>query len=284
MAFLRNGKLQRSRQGELRSGESFYSIGDHRWLTSVSDFNGSGKVGFATIVYNVPGYYEGPDPKVHLYLDSFPTLNASKSPAEIISTIWAGEPLIYLPKPSDALTYQKSSLLEIAGYRVDLEILPPKTQKAAGCRTSVKVLYGDLLDQSNPSVNRRALSVPQYQKDTTALGPGSVITTNEGVIFLSFTPVCNDMPKKWKNTPDIPVKTLFQPTYSQLKLPADFKFVKVEDLPWGGGFKGVDFWNLTGVEFRFLDKTPLCHLQFWTAGMCLPLPNKNPIDETRQGR
>ena len=238
-------------------------------------------MGFATIVYNVPGYYERPDPKVHLYLDSFLTPKASKSSAEIISTIWASEPLLYLPKPSDALTYQKSSLLEIAGYRVDLEILPPKTQKAAGCRTSVKVLYGDLLDQSNPSLNRRALSVPQYQKDTTRLRPSSVITTNEGVIFLSFTPICDDMPKKWKNTPDIPVKTLFQPTYSQLKLPADFNFIKVEDLSWGSDFKGVDFWNLAGVEFRFLDKTPLCHLQFWTAGMCLPLPNKYPIDETR---
>ncbi|PWW77858.1 hypothetical protein C7212DRAFT_342494 [Tuber magnatum] len=233
---------------------------------AIGDFNAAGKVDFATIVYNVPGHYEGPNPKVHLYLDSLSIPNASRSASKIISTIWAGEPLLYLPKPSDALKHEKSPLLEIAGYRVDLEVLPPKAQKVAGGRTAVKVLYGDLLDQSNPSANRRALNVPQYQKDTTRLGPDSIITTSEGVIFLSFTPVSEDGPKKWKNTPDVPVKTLFQSTYDQLKLPADFKFIKVEDLPWGGGFKGMDFWNLTGVEFRFLDKTPLCHLQFWTAG------------------
>ncbi|KAG0639094.1 hypothetical protein HOY80DRAFT_964884 [Tuber brumale] len=233
---------------------------------AIGDFNAAGKVDFATIVYNVPGHFEGPDPKIHLYLDSFPTPKDSGSAANIISTIWAGEPLLYLPKPSDTLTHEKVSLLEIAGYRVDLEILPPKAQKAAGFRTAVKVLYGDFLDQSNPLVNRRALSVPQYQKDTTRIGPDSIITTSEGAIFLSFTPVSEDGPKKWKNTPEVPVKTLFQPTYGQLKLPGDFKFVKVEDLPWGGGFKGVDFWNLSGVEFRFLDRTPLCHLQFWTAG------------------
>ncbi|RPA89093.1 hypothetical protein L873DRAFT_1695041, partial [Choiromyces venosus 120613-1] len=233
---------------------------------AIGDFNGVGKLDFATIVYNVPGYYEGQNPAVHLHSNLFPELQPSKSGAKIISTIWAGEPLLFLPKPSDTLTHVKAPLIEIAGYRVDLEVLPPKAHMAAGSRTAVKILYGDLLDQSDPSINRRALSVPQYGKDTTRLRPDSIITTNEGVIFLSFTPVSEDGPKKWKNTPDVPVKTLFRSTFGQLKLPADFRFIKVEDLPWGGGFKGVDFWNLTGVEFRFLDKTPLCHLQFWTAG------------------
>lgn len=226
-----------------------------------SDFSGQGKLDFATIVYSVPHYHEEPNPKIHLYTHDFIS-EAINSDPQVVSTVWGGEPLCYVPKPTELKDSQATQLFEISGYRMDLEIIPPNSTVSVGDRAAVKVLFGELQDGDHI---RRALNVPGFEKASSRLVSGIVTTKEEGVIFLSFTPILSG-PLLWKTAQDVPVRNIFKSTYAQLQLPKDLKFTKVEDLPWGEPFKGLDFWNMTGFDFRFSDKTPLCHVQFWAAG------------------
>lgn len=180
-----------------------------------------------------------------------------------MSTVWGGEPLFYLPRPTDVKTPSTIPLMEIAGYNIQLEILPPNSKLTTFTTDAIKVLFGALYDGS---IVRRALNVPQYEKSDARLTGGPIETRGEGVIFIRFISTMDPSERNWKEAADVPVKSLLEFSYQQLQLPADLKFTKVEDLPWGGDFIGVDFYNMSGIDFRFLDKTQLVHMQFWTAG------------------
>lgn len=180
-----------------------------------------------------------------------------------MSTVWGGEPLYYIPRPTEIKTPSKIPLLEVAGYRIELEILPPDWKVTTFTKDPIKVLYGALYDGS---IVRRALNVHQYEKSDARLTGRTIKTKGEGVIFLRFISLMDQSERNWKTAAEVPVKSLIEFSYDQLQLPDELKFTKVEDLPWGGGFKGVDFYNMSGIDFRFLDKTELVHVQFWTAG------------------
>lgn len=153
--------------------------------------------------------------------------------------------------------------MEIAGYKIELEILPPNWKVTTFTADPIKVLFGGLYDGS---IVRRALNVPQFEKSDARLSGGPITTKEEGVIFLRFTSIMDPSERNWTDAAQVPVKSLIEFSYQQLQLPADLKFTKVEDLPWGGDFEGVEFYNMSGIDFRFLDKTELVHVQFWTAG------------------
>lgn len=153
--------------------------------------------------------------------------------------------------------------MEVAGYKIELEILPPNWKVTTLTADPIKVIYGILYDGS---VVRRALNVPQFEKSDAKLSGGPIMTKDEGVIFLRFTSIMDPHERRWKTASEVPVKSLIEFSYQQLELPAELKFTKVEDLPWGGDFKGLEFYNMSGIDFRFLDKTELVHVQFWTAG------------------
>lgn len=232
---------------------------------SYRNFSPGKGLDFATIGYNVPGYYEEADPKIYLYTHDFQT-QAADAKSEVVSTVWGGEPLYYVPKPTEVQTARKIPLLEVAEYRIYLEIFPPNYKVGELGGDAIKVLWGEL---HNGETTRRALGVPQYQKRDAKLVGGFLESKREGAIFVRFTPLgitplseCSG----WPTAEQVPVKSLFQFSYPQIQLAADLKFIRVDQLPWGGDFKGVLFYNMSGIHIRFLDKTPLCHMQFWTAG------------------
>lgn len=231
-------------------------------LTPNRHFKGGKSLDFASIVYNVSGQYQSPDPKIHLYTSNFVT-GTTKLEPEAIATVWDTEPLIYVPYPTTIKTPQTVPLMELAGYKLDLEILPPNYGPVPTPKDAIKVLYGELWTGTHA---RRALNVPVFEKRSAVLKSGSMETKAEGVIFLRFTSTMEPSERNWKTAAEVPVKDCFKFSYPQLELPAALRFIKVEDLPWGGGFKGRDFYNMTGIYFRFMDKTELCHVQFWTAG------------------
>lgn len=180
-----------------------------------------------------------------------------------MSTVWGGEPLYYVPRPTEVKAPSTVPLMEVAGYRIELEILPPNWKVTTLTADPIKVIFGALYDGS---VVRRALNVPQFEKSNARLSGGPILTKDEGVIFLRFTSIMHHHDRRWKAADQVPVKSLIEFSYQQLELPAELKFTKVEDLPWGGGFEGLEFYNMSGIDFRFLDKTELVHVQFWTAG------------------
>lgn len=222
---------------------------------------------FATISYNVPKYYEEPEPKIRLYTNQFVTEVIDSTP-KIIATVWGGEALYYVPKPTDIKTAQISPLMEVANYQMQLEIHPPNSSVPTSTGDAIKVLYGQVQDGD---FVRRALSVPQNEKSSSMLIHDKLDISNEGAILVRIRPMgaTNPIldPPLCAKTNDVPVVNSFEFSYPQLELPTPLKFIKVEDLDWGEAFAGVDFSNMTGIDFRFIGGEHLCHMQFWTAGM-----------------
>ncbi|KAI1774534.1 hypothetical protein F4818DRAFT_418206 [Hypoxylon cercidicola] len=91
-----------------------------------------------------------------------------------------------------------------------------------------------------------------------------------GAIVLRIKPIAQEGSQMtdpgWKRASEVPVHTTFDLSKSGLTMPP-FKFTKVEDLWWGNGFKGIEFYNLSGFHFRFLGSNMhIAHMQFWIAG------------------
>lgn len=254
--------------------------------------------------YNVRRYYEEPDPKVHLHANQFAPVKAYSAP--IVSTLWDNEVMVYLPDPtSDPKDpkrlkqfrhHTKQDLIEVGHHRISVEVLPLNTDVAFGKEEGFRVLYGKVVADG---VTRSAYSVKPFTRSSTKVGDGKITGGPDGAIILRFTPIIRnritdveeedegfvsvddlsladdrktllDSPKLssgFPSTDKVPVKTLVKS--SGVPLPS-FKFVKVEDLYWGAGFKGVNFYNMSGFYFRFAEsKTHIAHMQFWTAGKYL---------------
>lgn len=228
---------------------------------AVGDFTGDGRLDFATIVYNVPGYYEGSDPAIHLYCNQFARLPPTDP--QVISTLWENEPLIYFPKPETIKKTQEIPLLEIGGYRVHLVIMPPNNALPVLETQGIKVLWGQL---SDCGVASRALSVPPFEAESARVESSLLNTNAEGCVFIRFVSITNDIERrKWKTNADVPVETLWKPSYEQLQVPTK-NFLKFKQYDTDDTRPKRDFYNLTGFNFRFLeDKVNLCHMQFWTA-------------------
>lgn len=186
---------------------------------------------------------------------------------EIISTVWGAEPLYYIPNPSTLDSHLTAPLLQVANYQITLESIPPHTSLTVNENQpdAIKVLFGEVRVGETA---RRAPGPNPYDKATAKLSEDTR-TGRGGAIIMRFSPL--DGPKSWSNAGDIPVKNLFKLSYPQLQLP-DLSFTRVDKLPWSGNqFDGKEFYNMTGIYLRFLDGTPLCHVQFWAAGEYLAI-------------
>ena len=225
------------------------------------DFSGNGTLDFAAISNNVPNYSEEPNPSIQVYYNQFAAPPVTEP--QTISTIWAGEPLLYFPQPRSLKIRQTIPLLEVGGYKVTFEIHPPNTSVSVSATSqAIRVLWGQTSNQGETDI-RRVIRVPPYEKAGATIVDQLTIGS-EGVVFIRFESITTDSERaKWKANSDVPVKTLFKPTYSVLTLPDGSLTFKQYDTTE----PKRDFWNLTGFHFRFLDtKINLAHMQFWTAG------------------
>ncbi|EOD52680.1 putative pyranosone dehydratase protein [Neofusicoccum parvum UCRNP2] len=216
------------------------------------DFSNTGRLDFVSIWYNVPLYYTEPSPVVTLHLNEFAPRDNIETLNSIVPSLWENEGIVYLRNPAlysnkdtlkpgiDAdrhvLQPESMKLINVANFEISVEIAPKGYQNidvAAG--EGIKVLYGSLTFNDASG---------QAQDPT----PGKAGA------------------ETWRTAADVPVEATFDVSRQGLSL-KPLEFVKVEDLSWGQSFKGVDFTNLSGFHFRFLeDKVPIGHIQFWTAG------------------
>ncbi|KAF8453385.1 hypothetical protein BDZ91DRAFT_749478 [Kalaharituber pfeilii] len=240
---------------------------------ALGDFDNAGRIDLVSMSYNVARYYVEPKPKVTLLINDFAKIRPAIPPASITATIWENEGLIYVSNPSipknasapniDPKVHVKAPVIDIGNYSISVEVLPPKYELHVPDHTYIKVLYGAIKDGDEW---RAPLSVPQFTAKSTDVKHHS-ITAHEryGAVILRFRAI-DPHGKKYKNTQEVPVKTTLDVSKYGLTL-KPLKFIKVEDLWWGSGFKGVEFYNLTGFHFRFQgSQENIAHLQFWTAG------------------
>lgn len=227
------------------------------------DFNGKGNIDIASMSYNVARYYEEPMPRVTIHFNQNTPVQKPVAKSIITPTVWADEGLVYLPYPTDISTSAVQSLIEVANYAITVEVYPKQTSIPVTRDEGIKVLYGSLRDGKK---TKTALGVAPFTIASTQCTTSTVQAGEQGAVLLRMSPTGS--PVTFSSSAEVPVKVDFDVSQFRLKTP-ELKFKKVEDLWWGEKFKGVDFTNLTGFSFRFLDQTPIAHMQFWTAGMLL---------------
>ncbi|MCJ1312451.1 hypothetical protein MMC25_006125 [Agyrium rufum] len=228
---------------------------------ALGDFSGRGNVDFVSMNNNVERNYEEPHPKVTLHQNDFSHVKSIPHSSAIFPTIWDAERMIYLLDPSDSskvTTPSKAHLIEVADYAVTVEVYPKKHKITIAQDEGIKVLFGsiDLLQEERVSEVRDAFEVPPFtaSKITTST-TSAVASESQGAILL-----------RMRTAAEVPVATSLELTRSGLALPP-LQFIKAENLSWGEPFKELDFYNLSGFHFRFLEsKLPIAHMQFWTAG------------------
>jgi hypothetical protein len=219
-----------------------------------------------SIGYNVARYYEEPNPVVTLHLNRIPKPAAKITSNAIIPTVWDNEGLVYLTLPSQATEASAFPLVEVANYSLAVEIHPPASKISISTGEGVKALYGSIADINGPRQPLGKCPFPTLAA-TTSEDEKLSADAEIGAILLRLTPIEGTEPGSWASAEDVPVKTTFDTSGLGMEFEG-LKFKKVEDLWWGGKFKGVDFCNMSGFHFRFLhDKSQIAHMQFWTAGM-----------------
>ncbi|KAF4468833.1 Aldos-2-ulose dehydratase [Fusarium albosuccineum] len=233
---------------------------------TVGNFAGSGAADIASISYNVEHYYQELDPKVTLYKNH---LIPSFKP-QITGSLWSDEGMVYLPRPTSVTHFEAKVLIEVANFAISVEVYPPKESIHAPKEDGIKPIYGSVV--INNCETRAPLGGPPFpaKEDLSAHdGKRTVMKADseKGAIILRLTPIQKPhSPGPWKKAVDVPVRNVFDISEQGLTFP-DLSFTRGDDLCWGAAFKGVDFYNMTGFHFRFLDdKQNIAHMQFWTAG------------------
>jgi len=141
--------------------------------------------------------------------------------------------------------------------------MPPDCTLPVLKTQGIKVLWGQISDRG---VDSRALSIPPFEAASAKVESLLLKTNKEGCVFIRFVSITNDIARRqWKTNADVPVKTLWKPSYEQLQVPTK-DFLKFKQYDTDDTKPKRDFYNLTGFHFRFLEtKVNLCHMQFWTA-------------------
>lgn len=210
-----------------------------------------------------------------LHLNDFaPARKAIEEPA-IVPSVWDGEGIVYLADPATIKDMSSKPLIEVADYAISVEVWPPQFKVPVQKEEGVKVLYGSLTDRHG---TRRPLGGAPFPGLAPLSSLDSSLSTDavKGAVVLRLKPIIRSSESdwedlqfgrtEWSSAAEVPVHTTFDAGRAGLQIP-DKTFVKVEDTWWGGDFKGVEFYNLTGFHFRFLEsKENLAHMQFWVAG------------------
>ncbi|KAI0378907.1 hypothetical protein F5Y04DRAFT_272217 [Hypomontagnella monticulosa] len=214
-------------------------------------------------------YYEEPKPTVTLLTNMISHSAAKRNDLNIVTSFWDGEGIVYFADPSQVKGSTSVALIDVANFAITVEVHPPGRKIPVSRGEGVKVLYGSITDSLG---KRCSVGGEPFPAITSTTIKDTAFKTDEvkGAIVLRLKPISREDPHMhssgWSNASKVPVHTTFDLEKSGLTMPP-LKLTKVEDLWWGGGFRGKEFYNLTGFHFRFLEsKTHIAHMQFWAAG------------------
>ena len=201
-------------------------------------------------------YYQSPNPQVRVYYNDFAKPGKDGIEPQFRTAYSDNEALVCLPRPSPHIRHAILPCLDLAGFRLEVEILPPGARRAVDeSADAIKVLYGTVIvdGENHP---RGPSSTPDYSLASTVVAHHAYQASQRGAVLIRLVrTVINKV--SWPNINDIPLEPLLKVSPADGSQP-DWCFRKVKN--------DKDFWNLKGFEIRFTDQTPLAHLQFWAAG------------------
>lgn len=227
--------------------------------STVGDFSGDGRLGYATIGYGVEGYYESEDVELNVYYNDF-----VKHPNNIFDTIKLScskdSEVVVDIYPNGKPMYQY--LITIYGFRHTIAYLPARCyldMNLIGEGAMMKVISGHAQVKHQKNTAAEIIGntcAPQGSLNLTILSDdGKVLATQETVLMIiqpNFNPATEDFPiirdMKAAN------ETIDYQSVSGLK---GFSFE-----PYEG--KTEDFCNMSGFTIQ-KKGFKLCHIQFWLA-------------------
>ena len=136
-------------------------------------------------------YYKSPHPQVRVYdtdfADPYPTaLNGLfKTP------YWNDEALVCVAKPTSAARCDILALLDLARFKVELEVLRPGAWSArSDCVDAIKVVFGavQVEDETNP---RAPLSVPGFTSRSATTSNRPFRTLEQGVVIIRLSRIAS---------------------------------------------------------------------------------------------
>lgn len=206
---------------------------------------------------------------VSLHLNNYGTSIPEVKAATITASVWDTEGIIYVSNPAtenlDPEIHVAAPFLEVANYAISIEVLPKSYRLQVPPHTGIKVLYGAI---KTGDTWRAPFTVPAFTASSTVIQSSFIDAHDKyGAVILRFQRTAAwKKAQKWATAHDVPVKTTLDVSeYGRVLKPLEY--IKVEDTWWGSAFENVDFYNLTGFNFRFQgSQLQIAHMQFWTAG------------------
>ncbi|KAI9065003.1 hypothetical protein FKP32DRAFT_1675136 [Trametes sanguinea] len=232
------------------------------------------KLDIASISYYVPGYFTSPDcPSIRISPNTF---FAPLSSSDIRVHRLADEVLILVPRPVSAASATGTSIpvIDVAGRRLHVHVVPPNATVQFDPKDGVKVIYGEVsMKDSSGKVVRRGLAPAAHKAATTQIvsPDGKLTAGSSGAVFMRFEYVSSLNQGPYHAMKELPIGNVFPASAPDDVRGLKFEFVKCEKLAWAsnGNWNGFEFYNMTGFHVHFGDDTldKLCHIQLWTLGM-----------------
>ncbi|KAK0479009.1 hypothetical protein EDD18DRAFT_1468854 [Armillaria luteobubalina] len=246
---------------------SKFKLGDvSAGRVAVSNFRTPKMLDFATISYSVPGYFESPSPQVLLY-EAAP-ISAEKIDDEIAFRV---------PRPNTIHVADEVEFLDVAGRKLALVVVPPRSQYPVQPSEGVKVITGRVLwTDGDGKVHERTRAPAPFESRTVTISSAdaNIFTRSEGAVFILIKESSTSGKLPFTDMQQLVAHSLFPLRFPAAVRHMSFPWVKVEDRPWANGrFKasayGIEFYNLVGFHVRYADDSAesMCHIQLWTAGV-----------------
>jgi hypothetical protein len=258
----------------LATGEfAKYKIsGESAGRVALADFEGRGQLSAASISYYVPNYHTGPDPPgIRL------TIPRTEEDLRITATGSAQEPVIRVPRPhvlSVLKTTASISLLEVAGKRLWIMVIPPKHKVTLASHDGVKVLYGKVIINNPKGGEVRGVAPAAHTQATTLLNSsnGSITGGDDGAVIMRIEHLSNEFQGPFTSMSQVKTRNAFPPSIGNDVASMHFPFIAVEQLDWAAKpplWDDFQFNNMTGFHLHFNDDLlqEICHIQLWTLGI-----------------
>ncbi|KAI8970758.1 hypothetical protein BD414DRAFT_233610 [Trametes punicea] len=234
----------------------------------------SDSLDIGSISYYVPGYHTGPDcPSIRINPNAF---FSPLSATDIRVQRLQDEVLILVPRPETATTPTGTSvqLVDVAGRRLHVHVLPPNAKANFDLRDGIKVMYGEIIVKDGDRNDvRRGVAPDPYTATSTGLvdSEGSITAGPAGTVVMQLEYLSGQSQGPFHTMAELPIANVFPSSAPSDVRELEFGFVKCEELPWAssGKWDGFEFYNMRGFHVYFGDDSleKLCHVQLWTLGL-----------------
>ncbi|CAF1283973.1 unnamed protein product [Rotaria sp. Silwood1] len=249
--------------------------GDSAARIAVADYDNDKLLDFATISYNVPGYYRSENPSINVFYNRF-TQNKPQAEKEMQVMKQNNDLLFKVPRPNEASQYQELPFITIDGIRLSLAIVPPHSSRQVDNNTYIKVLSGIIIwtDSSNQSYEPANYSRTIFCEPRTVAplkihsDNRRIRTESEGALLIIFKTRNDTNPiHQVGDMKNMIIENSLPEYCPEETRQLDFEFIRYDQYDSRAQFKNLEFYTLKGFGINFADNNEhLCYMQLWAAG------------------